>query len=366
MIAIYSSDDLIYNRFDLIYRNVESLCFELEGIKYKIDVQCSGMAASLNVWGKMFPQVIFDKCVNKVFLMHPEILYINVTRCGNNYNEWLYKSNSIYLSLPLTSELLLSRLNGKHRYTLRKKIRRLEKDIGIIETRVISRNQITDEMVNQYFKWKKDTHGTEYGLSSEEYLDTYYVTNAMLLCVNNSMVGIVFYCKVNRTVYLENFSYEYDLRRYSIGSIQYFLWLQCLVKDGCKHVFLGGGRYKYKEHFDSKDCVVYSGKIYSPKCIRMMNQWLTSNHIRQVAFYGVGAVGKAFLAFSKNLNMNVIYGIDRRRIDDEKIKIYPTQDDLPNVDAVFITIVEKDEEVYKALKNRFSKVYYWNDIENML
>ena len=46
----------------------------------------------------------------------------------------------------------------------------------------------------------------------------------------------------------------------------------------------------------------------------------------------------------------------------ENIRIYSPEEDLPEADAVLVTLNSKNEEVEKMLAARFAKVYYWNSI----
>lgn len=360
------SDDLVYNRFDIIYDSFHTFTYKYNADNYQIDAHIADRTVTLNIWGKTFPQEVFDRCVNDVFEKFPHIFYISVTRAGNNYNGWLYRSNNLYIILPESEDSLMARLSKKHRYNLRREKRLLEQEIGKISVQQIMREDITSEMITQYFEWKKITHYCSYDLSPEDYIDKYHVTDAILLYAAQKLIGIVLFCVANSTVYLENFSYDNTYRKYSIGSVQYVIFLKEIIKRKCKICFLGGGRQEYKKYFSSVNSVAYSGKIYSVLYIDRINKWLANQDIYKVAIYGLGAVGIAFLEQSKILNLEISYGIDERCIENKNINVYRIGDLLPDADAVFITIMEKDEEVYKALKDRFSKVYYWNDIENMV
>ena len=366
MVVIFPSDDLIYNRFDLIYDEVRTFRYVTEYGNYEIDIHCTKEGVVLiSTWGKTFPQEVFEECIKYVFRFYPNIRYIKVTRTGNNYKGILYKSTDIYILLPKTSDSLFNRLNGKHRYTLRKKKRLLQEKIGSIRIKNINLSDITSEMVEEYFRWKRQTHGVEYKLTPKEYLVKYHVTNSMLVFDGNqSLVGIVFYCKVNNTVYLENFSYNYSLRKYSIGAVLYWLFLESLISLKCKYCFLGGGRYEYKKHFGAIECVTYSGKIYSSRYIDRINIWLKSKGIYKVAIYGIGAVGEAFLIFAKKLDICVCYGIDKNSKKFKELSVYAPSDDIPCVDAVFITINSSyNEEIEIFMKKKKLTYYYWNDID---
>lgn len=366
MIASFLSDDLVHNRFDLFFDDIKELTYNYNGLVYKIICHRTDKSASLNIWGKVFPQPVIEQCIRDVFRLYPQIIYICVVRAGNNYKNLLYRSNNIFIFMPTSSGLLMQRLKKKHRYNLRRERRLLEEATGVITTEICSRDYISDELVEQYFEWKKKTHGVEYGLSAKEYLATYHVTHAMLLLASSKLVGVVFYCKINATVYLENFAYDYNFKKYSIGGVQYQLFLEKMIDTGVRIVFLGGGGYEYKKYFGSIDCNTYSGKIYSPYGINLINNWIKKIAVKNVAIYGFGAMGRAFLSFSEKLNINVCYAIDAKQIEDKYIKVYNPQDILPKVDAIFIAMKKHDENVEKLLKSKFNHVYYVDDFAKLI
>jgi hypothetical protein len=366
MLYVFSSDDLIHNRFDLIYDDVEELSYEYGREKYIISVYKLGDYAKINVWGKTFPQTIFDKCIKDVFLMWSEVLYIEVIRAGNNYNGWLYKSNNIYIPLPATKEILMNRLSKKHRYNLKRELRLLEQAVGEIGVEIVSSMMIDNKIINQYFMWKKITHNCEYNLSPREYIDTYHITDVMLLNSSFGVLGIILFCRVNDTIYLENFSYDSRLKKFSIGSLQYVLFLEQIIKMGCTKCFLGGGDLEYKKYFGAINELTYSGKIYSNRYIARINQWFDDMGIHNIAVYGMGAVGKAFLAFSEFLNIKVKYGIDAIKKESRFIKILLPHDNWPSVDAVIITMKSHDVVLKQIIKDKCKRVYFWDEIDKIV
>lgn len=98
------------------------------------------------------------------------------------------------------------------------------------------KSDIPDEVVNLYFRWKPATYGKEYKMEPEEYLRNYYVTDGMFLKAGSNDIAILFFCQVDNIVYLENFSYNRDLERFSPGYLIYELFLEELIGSEQKKV----------------------------------------------------------------------------------------------------------------------------------
>ena len=96
--------------------------------------------------------------------------------------------------------------------------------------------------------------------------------------------------------------------------------------------------------------------------IAEMNQYFEQHNIANIAIYGLGNVGNAFLEVSDRLLVNIKYAIDQRKIKNDKIETYSLENNLPQVDAVIITLKEYNEGIEKKLNKLFCKVLYWKDI----
>lgn len=361
-LARFDSDNLIYNRFDLIYKEgIHTISLCNADIQYCLEMHVESEKAKLNIWGKPLPQDIFDQAVEKVFTDR-KICAIELTRCGNPYESFLEETNDIRVPLPGDFDGLMNRAERRDRATIRRKLRWLDERVGNLRIEVYQRNEIPEHIVGTYFKWKKETHGTDYGMSASEYLDTYYVTDAMLMKAGNTDVAVAFFCQTEDIVFFENFSYNTELKEYSPGLLMYVKFMEELIKRKCRYLYLGGGSYIYKKRFGAESSPAYSGTIYRKEIISGIDAFFKEKHISSVAFYGYGECGHSFLRLSKKLALMVCYGIDQRAIDEGKIRIYSPEDDLPEADAILITLNNKDEEVEKALDSRFGNVYYWNDI----
>lgn len=356
----FDADDLIYNRFDLLYPNDNSrfACVYREK-NYYIDMHAEGSKAFLNVWGKTYPREVFEDVIGKVFERR-DICSIDIQRGGNNYREFLQTTNDMRILLPDTVEELADRMRAKHRSSIRRMERELEKE-GAVSLAVYS-EKIPDDVVEQYFQWKMVTHQTDYHMTPREYISRYYVTDAMVLRAGSRMAAVIFFCQVGKIVYFENFSYDTDFKKYSPGLLVYKALLEELIKRGCRYLYLGGGDYDYKRRFGAEEYEAYSGTIYRPEVIEEMNAFCRREGLEKAAFYGYGVCGHAFLQLESKLDISVVYGIDRCEQSHAKVNFFLPEETWPDADGVFITLNTRNREVEELLKSRFLKVYYWNEV----
>lgn len=360
--AVFDSDNLIYNRFDLIYpKKFLIKCYEHNGKDYKVLQHTEHGTAVLNLWGKVLPDEVFKMVVSDVF-GDRNACAVKILRGGNPYGGFLEEVNDIRVPLPGDFEELMNRAERRDRATIRRKLRWLDERVGELKIEAYTRNAIPEHVVETYFRWKKETHGTDYRLSASEYLDRYYVTDVMLMKAGDTEVAVAFFCQAEDIVFFENFSYNTALKEYSPGLLMYVKLMEELIKRKCRYLYLGGGSYIYKKRFGAEASLAYSGTIYRKEIMDGIDAFFQEKNIDSAAFYGYGVCGHSFLLLSKNLALSVCYGIDRKVTDGENVRIYAPEDDLPEADAVLITLNNKDEEVEKALAARFEKVYYWNRI----
>lgn len=97
----------------------------------------------------------------------------------------------------------------------------------------------------------------------------------------------------------------------------------------------------------------------------MQNQWtlqedngnpidklLKNRGYKKIAIYGMGNVGEHLFKTLKNTDIEVAYGIDGNAVDtDYEVKIYSPDDDLPEVDAIVVTI----PFAYESIKNNLEE-----------
>ncbi len=358
----FEEDNLIYNRFDLIYRNdFTDMEFQYQDHVYSISLHQDGEKAVMNVWGKVFPQCVFDQAVEEAFRMHAGIRYIEITQGGNNYRECLCRSNDYRIMMPATKNDLMQRIKSKSRNTLKRKLRILEEQYGSLDTVSYGLN-VPSEYVELYFKWKKESHGINYNMSPAQYLEEYHVTDTILVKAGGRPVGIMFFCMAEDTAYLENFSFDSELARYSPGYITYVLFLEELISKRCRLLFLGGGDYEYKKRFGAEERTVYNGAIYREEVFEEINLFFDTEGIRTYAIYGLGTGGEEFLCIRNRMKAELIYGIDRTKKEIDTLQTCTLEEEFPEADAILITLKTRNAEVEKFLKQRFSRIFYWEDM----
>lgn len=361
-LATFDTDNLIYNRFDLIYKEGNrTITFCDSDREYCLEVHTEGAKAKVNLWGKPLPQEIFNKAVGELF-EDRNICAVELVRCGNPYGGFLEETNDIRIPLPDDFDELMNRAERRDRATIRRKLRWLNERVGELKIEIYSMDEIPEHIVETYFRWKMETHGTDYRMSAQEYLDRYHVTDAMLMKAGNTETAVAFFCQTEDIVFFENFSYNIKLKEYSPGLLMYVKFMEELIKRKCRYLYLGGGSYVYKKRFGAEAFTAYSGTIYRREIIDGLNGFFKEKGIHSVAFYGYGVCGHSFLLLSKNLALAVCYGIDQKEADEGEVRIYPPKAELPEADAALITLNNMEEKVEKFLTAKFEKVFYWNSI----
>lgn len=75
----------------------------------------------------------------------------------------------------------------------------------------------------------------------------------------------------------------------------------------------------------------------------------------RIAIYGLGYIGRSFLCEVENSGLSVQYALDKKNslIDfKQQLKVFQLEDDLPKVDMVVVTLVERYENIVKQLKEK--------------
>lgn len=97
-----------------------------------------------------------------------------------------------------------------------------------------------------------------------------------------------------------------------------------------------------------------------------MNQWINlkqdekkveeyfiQKNLKRIAIYGMGYVGKRLVKELKRTEIEVVYGIDRNAADIfSEIELVTMDDDLEDVDAVVVTLVDEYDTVCDILSQK--------------
>lgn len=171
----------------------------------RVPVHLAGRGADVGIWLLDISENILKEIINFIF----SNFNVNYVRYRNSLcaigdyeviNHWKIK-------LAENKEELWRRLSKKGRYNIRSSIRKLEDRLGVIEYFDYDNGKIPFMLVEEYFSFKKELMGTDYGLSAKEYIEKFHVTNAYEMRVNNVSLAILFSNESCNYVYLENLTY---------------------------------------------------------------------------------------------------------------------------------------------------------------
>lgn len=373
----FCSDDLIYNRFDIIFdSNVREKKYSFDDQGKKYDVLCAFMngVAYLNIWGKSIPDDIIDKILSDIEKHEKKIVAVYVNRTLLNYQDSLVKGKEALLCLPEDEDALMMRLSSKERSHIRQYNKHLAGEGRIVSD--LYNDVIPDRLVNLFFDWKKTTHGTEYRLSPQEYIDKYHVTNALELSIEKNSekkpISVLFWCQVHNTVtvYLENLSYDVSYKKYSPGYLAYIGFLKELIMRKSKYVFLGGANHDYKKKFNSVVRECYTGYIFTSMGFNIIERFFEINKYREWGIWGCGNLGKAVLKMNQRLNNKMSFAIDKNdSLHLNGVEIYEPTDNWPQSDIIIITFwgdaFDVEAELVKR-KRKFIRYDEWiSELLNM-
>lgn len=198
--------------------------------------------------------------ISWIWMNEKEIMLIEMY-FALGYSKVLSARNNFSIDLPQKYEDLLKRATKKTVGNVRRESGYFQRDVGEYTIQRYSRDEISKEMVDVYFDMKFQTYKAMYDMEWEEYLDKYYVTNAYTIEIEKKIYAILFSCEQGEIAYLENFSYDADYAKYSLGTIIYWNWIKKLIEDKKKAIYLAGGNYAYKKHFDSINEMCFTGII---------------------------------------------------------------------------------------------------------
>ncbi len=260
LIKKYPFIDFAYNRMDFNFNEYSTLeVIDNERsfyVPYSIVGEKLYLGASIvPIDTRMLQSIIKWVKDNEISVKQMEIMF------SLAYHKDLNARNNFAIMFPKSFEEMLLRVKKKTAGNVRREWSYFERDIGKLNCIHYKKEEISNELVGLYFDMKKETHSCDYGMDEKTYLNKYYVTDAYTLETDNEICAILFSCEQSRIAYLENFSYKKEYAHYSLGTILYWKYLECLIKKGKKAIYLAGGSYEYKKHFDSFNMLCFSGEI---------------------------------------------------------------------------------------------------------
>lgn len=174
-------------------------------------------------------------------------------------------SNDFHIVLPDNPSEIDSRLSKKGRYNIKREKRITEDHFGSIEFKQynVMKNALeANNLVSWFFAQKLVTHCRDYGMSAEEYIKKYNVSNIYTLYGGAELLAVILSCEQCPIVYIENLTYNEKYSKYSCGQVLYDWYLKQLVEKKKEQLFLSGGDLEYKKRYGSIEEFVMNIKIY--------------------------------------------------------------------------------------------------------
>lgn len=280
------SPNFIYNRFDLFCREEEFFAVRIQnGAEEKIvEYTVKDDQAELGLWLVPITREELDHLLFHITQTHPQvqkIIYKNaVIPLGK-----AKAHNHFRIVFPETVEEMEHRVASKSRAKMRKKIRHAEEIWGNMEILEYDRATMPDEIVEKFFEFKLAIRGRKYNMTPREYLDRYHVSHCYVLKFGETVGAIRFSCEQCPVVYGENFTYNPDMKDYSLGRYVFYHHLIRMVEKKHPELFFAGGDYEYKKHYGSieetlYDCVVqvseldFTELLEQRRPIRRVKNWM--------------------------------------------------------------------------------------------
>ena len=186
--------------------------------------------------------------------------------------------------LPGTAEELDSRLSAKKRYNIKREKRLAREQIADYEIVSFPAAEVPLGIIKQYFVFKQSGYGIDYHMTPAEYLTKYHVSHVYTLrFIQTREIGaIVCSCEQGDNVYLENLTYNPELKKYSLGSILYDEYLKLLIQKKKRSLYLGYGQQVYKSLYGAEEHTTYTGKMYRSNIVYLQQEWLPNQKKRLI------------------------------------------------------------------------------------
>jgi hypothetical protein len=261
--------DVVFNRFDLLYGDDYEL-YEINGwyipVKQKQD-ELEKIYLETGMYLRPIPLVILNELYDFLFQRYPKAEYIKIYHC---YTETADARAYPYwrIDLPETKEEFDSALSPRVRYNTKwyPKIIRAELGGEIFRIVKYGANEITEEILKQFFDWKQQTHGWKYNKPVLEAIKEWQITSGYVLTIDDKIYALGFVCETGDNALFWNFSYDPspEYKRYSLGMVVYYHIICDMINVGKKVFYLSGGWLDYKKWYNGVLSYTYSGHIQNP------------------------------------------------------------------------------------------------------
>ncbi|MDD7313967.1 MAG: GNAT family N-acetyltransferase, partial [bacterium] len=266
-------------------------CIECENQKVYIPVFFNDYICELGVYMRWIDAYIFENFSSYLFQSYKRLQEIHVLHTLT-YIPSLPMGPHWHIDLPQTIEEFDAQLSGKERQHARYYAKKLLTEVGNICFEKIEKEMISQDIVDLYLSWKKISHDFSY--DPNLYLKDFGVSNAYLLKTGSKIIAIGFDSETNKeNVYFENFAYDLEYSKYSIGMVLYHNIIESWINNHKKKAYLLGGDYEYKKRYNGICTMTYSGSIYRhPELVSRIEK--IAKLLKTIPFYKV----RKFLAKS--------------------------------------------------------------------
>lgn len=254
--------NFIYNRFDLFCAEgeFEALKLTCGGEEKVLQYRLSGRTAELGIWLMPMTGEEWQAVAAYIHQAHPEVRFLRARNSLRPFGRAEQK-NHFRIPLPDTLEEMEGRMSSKSRAKMRKKLRFAEEAYGAMAFLEYTRETLPEEIVEAFFAFKQAIRGRNYGLTPAQYLEKYHVSHCYVLKFGETIGAIRFACEQCPVVNGENFTYNPDLKQYSLGQAIFVQHLLRMVEKGHRELFISGGDFEYKTHYGSVEETVYDCEL---------------------------------------------------------------------------------------------------------
>lgn len=257
-----SVPDFIYNRYDIFLPD-DAVAYECvwDNKTICVPVSFNGANVELGLWLANIETNVIDEVAKKIFQDSGRVRTISYQNSLVDYGE-SKEGNHFKIELPENIEELKARLSSKGRYNIQREKRIIAETFQGYTVDEYTPDNVPKNVFDEYFRMKAITHGTDYRMSANEYINKYHVSNIYVLNTPERILAVILSCEQCSVVYIENLTYEVEYSRYSPGQVLYDIYLERLIEKGKRYLYLAGGNLEYKRRYGSEENIVYSGIIY--------------------------------------------------------------------------------------------------------
>lgn len=254
--------NFIYNRYDLFCNEdeFEVVRMETDGNVKVLEYKVTSDQAELGLWLVPITEEELRQLIFYITKEHPNVSKITYKNGVIPYGK-AESHNHYRIVFPKTAEEMKERVSSKTWSNMRRKIKRAEEIYGKMRILEYERENIPNEIVEAFFKYKLETRKRNYRMTASEYLDRYHVSYCYVVMLGDTISAMHFCCEQCPVAYCENHAYNPELKDYSLGKFVFAYSLIRMVERKHTDFFLAGGDYEYKKHYGSIEETLYDCEI---------------------------------------------------------------------------------------------------------